>query len=95
MNQGIDSVGPNMETPRISNGRSTNISLEELTRQLEASRKRLETADQRLNGLVSEGSLTTIVRTNPTDDSFDGSIDELVNNADGSIEVNHRRFADV
>jgi hypothetical protein len=96
-NKGIDSVVPSKAatTPRTSNGRSNNLSLEELTRQLEASRKRLQTADQRLNGLVSDGSLLTIVRKNPADATFDGSIDEVVDTEDGNIEVNHRRFADV
>jgi len=80
-----------LQTPRVSN-----LSLEELTRQLEASRKRLQTADERLNGLVhNEGSLLTIVRRNLDDSTVDGSIDEVVDTADGSIEVNHRRFADI
>jgi hypothetical protein len=91
----IDFVASKAETPLVSNGRTKNISLKELTRQLDASRKRLETADQRLNVLVSDGSLLTIVRESPMESSFDGSIDEVVNTADGNIEVNHRRFADV
>jgi hypothetical protein len=92
---GNDFVASKAETPRVSNGRTKDLSLEELSRQLEASRQRLETADQRLNCLVSNGSLLTIVRKSPLDSSFDGSIDEVVDTADGNIEVNHRRFADV
>jgi hypothetical protein len=78
--------------------RPATLSMEELTKQLEASRKRLESADLKLTGLVNDGSLLTIVRQNPYDTSLDGSIDEVVetDGPDGNgIEVSHRRFADV
>jgi chromosome segregation ATPase len=74
---------------------SKHLSLGQLTRELAASKKRLQTADRRLNGLVNEGLLHTVLRRNPVDSTFDGSIDELVEENDGCIEVNHRRFADV
>ncbi|KAL3914098.1 MAG: hypothetical protein SGILL_006235 [Bacillariaceae sp.] len=70
------------------------FSMEELTKQLELSRKRLQTADKRLNGLVGAGSSITVVRESISDSSFDGSIDEVVTEEE-SIEVSHRRFADV
>jgi hypothetical protein len=70
------------------------FSMEELTKQLELSRKRLQSADKRLNSLVGGGSSITVVRESISDSSFDGSIDEVVT-GDGSIEVSHRRFADI
>ncbi|KAL3912266.1 MAG: hypothetical protein SGILL_006951 [Bacillariaceae sp.] len=88
------SLSPKPNSPRSTTCSSKSFSMEELTRQLELSRKRLQTADKRLNGLVGAGSLSTIVRESISDSSFDGSIDEVVTE-DGSIEVSHRRFADV
>jgi hypothetical protein len=60
--------------------------------QLEVSKKRLETADERLTGLVNEGALLSVVRS-PDDSRHNVSI-EVVDSLDGNIEVNHHHFVD-
>jgi hypothetical protein len=76
----------------ISRG-SKKSSLNELMIQLEVSKKRLETADERLNGLVNEGALLSVVRS-PDDSRHNVSI-EVMDSLDGNIEVNHHRFVDM
>lgn len=53
---------------------SKKASLNDLMNQLEDSKKRLKTADEKLNGLVNEGALLSIVQ-NPDDSRLDGSIE--------------------
>ncbi|MGK3735317.1 MAG: hypothetical protein ACI8RD_002893 [Bacillariaceae sp.] len=71
---------------------SKKSSLNELMNQLEVSKKRLETADERLTGLVNEGALLSVVRS-PDDSRHNVSI-EVVDSLDGNIEVNHHHFVD-
>jgi len=69
---------------------SRKSSLNELTIQLEASKKRLKEADQRLNGLVNnKGILLNVVRS-PNDSGYNVSVED-----DGNIEVNHRHLVDI
>ena len=72
---------------------SKKSSLNELMNQLEVSKKRLETADERLNVLVNEGALLSVVRS-PDDSRHNVSI-EVVDSIDGNIEVNHHRFVGI
>ena len=63
--------------------RSKKPSLNDSMNQLEVSKKSLQTADEKLNGLVNEGALLNMVR-NHDDSRLDRSI-EVVDNLDGRI----------
>ena len=75
---------------RCSNN-STKATLQKLMNELEVSKKRLHTADKKLNQLVNEKCLFSIVRK-PNKLGVSGSFD-VVNSLDDSIEVSHRDFA--
>lgn len=70
---------------------SNKTTLKELMSELEASKKRLQAADKKLNGLVNKDDLLNIVR-NSDNSQVSGSID-VVNGLDDIIEVSYRNFA--
>jgi hypothetical protein len=88
---------------------SNKFTLNELMKELEASKKRLETADKKLKGLVNdEGLLSTVrnsddshvneeslLRTVRNSDDSQRNIGsiDIVDSLDDSIEVSHRSFA--
>ena len=86
-----NSVGPQDSQDNKTNENST---LGELMMELEASKQRLQTADEKLNRLVNKNGLLLdckVVRSceNP---KIDGAID-VVNSSNDVIEVSHRSFA--
>jgi hypothetical protein len=72
---------------------SKNATLNELMNELRASKKRLQQADEKLNELVNEEGLLSKLRK-LKGPQVDGCFD-IVNSLDDSIEVSHRRFANV
>jgi len=89
--------------------RSNKSTLNELMKELEASKKRLEKADKKLKGLVNEEGLLSTVRNsddshgnekgllrtvrNSDDSKHDIGSIDIVDSLDNSIEVSHRSFA--